>query len=164
VTDELALNHEIGELTAGQAQQAVLNLYDELPDELWINGSKWELDDFPVRAEQLEFSSPESLRPALRDVMAPGNEELKGDLAKAVLLEFASLDETSEYVRSAIAAAREPDMIAPLLIVGAVLIVLAVLPTKVKTKNLTVEFGNLDSVADLAKSLSDIMDKLKPGG
>ena len=89
MTDEPALNHEIGELTAEQAQQAVLNLYDELPDDLWINGAKWELDDFPV---------------------------------------------------------------------------LAVLPTKVKTKNFTVEFGNLDSVAELAKSLSDIMDKLKPGG
>jgi hypothetical protein len=101
---------------------------------------------------------------ALQEVMGPGNDELKGELAKIVLVEFASLDETSEYVRSAVRAAREPDMIVPLLIIGAVLIVLAVLPTKVKTKNFTVEFGNLQSVAELTKGLSDIMGKLKPGG
>ena len=162
--DEPALSDQIGELTSEQAQQAVVNLYDELPDELWLNQSKWDLEDFPVRAEQLEFSSPTSLRPALQEVMGPGNDELKGELAKIVLVEFASLDETSEYVRSAVRAAREPDMIVPLLIIGAVLIVLAVLPTKVKTKNFTVEFGNLQSVAELTKGLSDIMDKLKPGG
>lgn len=161
---EPALRDQIGELTSEQAQRAVLNLYDELPDSLWLNKSKWELEDFPVRAEQLEFSSPASLRPALQQVIAPGNDQLKGELAKAVLVEFASLDETSEYVRSAVRAAREPDMIAPLLIIGAVLIVLAVLPTKVKTKNLTVEFENMKSVAELAKGLSDIMDKLNPGG
>jgi len=161
---ELALNDQIGELTSEQAQQAILNLYDELPDTLWLDKSKWDLEDFSVRAQQLELASPASLRPALQEVMGPGNEELKGELAKIVLVEFASLDETSEYVRSAVRAAREPDMIVPLLIIGAVLIVLAVLPTKVKTKNFTVEFGNLQSVAELTKGLSDIMDKLKPGG
>ena len=162
--DEPALNDQIGELTSEQAQQAVLNLYDELPDTLWLDKSKWDLEDFSVRAQQLELASPASLRPALQEVMGPGNEELKGELAKIVLAEFASLDETSQYVRSAVQAAREPDMIAPLLIIGAVLIVLAVLPTKVKTKNLTVEFRNMQSVAELTKGLGDITDKLKPGG
>jgi hypothetical protein len=161
---EPALRDQISELTAEQAQQAVVNLYDELPDELWLNQSKWDLEDFPVRAEQLEFSSPASLRPALQEVLGSGNDELKGQLAKAVLVEFASLDETSQYVRSAVQAACEPDMIAPLLIIGAVLIILAVLPTKIQTKNFTVEFGNMQSVGELTKSLSDIMDKLQPGG
>jgi hypothetical protein len=162
--NEPALNDQIGELTPEQAQQAVVNLYDELPDELWLNQSKWDLEDFPVRAEQLQFASPASVRPALEEVMGPGNDGLKGELAKAVLIEFASLEETPEYVRSAVRAAREPDMIVPLLIIGAVLIVLAVLPTKIKTKNLDIEFGNVQSVAELAKGVSDIMDKLKPGG
>jgi hypothetical protein len=90
---EPALIDQIGGLTSEQAQQAVLNLYDELPDELWLNQSKWDLEDFPVRAEQLEFSSPASLRPALQEVIGPGNDALKGELAKAVLAELASLDD-----------------------------------------------------------------------
>lgn len=66
-----------------------------------------------MRAEQLEFSSPTSLRPALQEAMGPGNDELKGELAKIVLVEFASLDETSEYVRSAVQAARRDRYPAP---------------------------------------------------
>jgi hypothetical protein len=156
--EERSLSQQIADLSANQAQQAVLNVYELLPAELWIDSTKWPLEDIEIRAELIQDSSPESVQPLLSGLIGPGNEQLKAEMSKGLLLELASDDATVTYVRSAVEAAQEPDMFIPLL-VGAVIVFLALVPTKIKTKNATWEFKNMEQVAKIAQSLAAIAGK-----
>jgi hypothetical protein len=159
MTEERSLSQQISDLSQNQAQQAVLNLYELLPDNLWIDSAKWPLEDMEIRAALLQNRSPESAQPLLSGLIEPGNEQLKAEMAKALLLELASADVTATYVRSAVEAAQEPDMFIIPLLIGAVIVFLALVPTKIETKNFTYEAKNLEQVAKIADSLATIAGK-----
>jgi hypothetical protein len=159
MTEERSLSQQISDLSQNQAQRAVLNLYELLPDNLWIDSAKWPLEDMEIRAALLQNRSPESAQPLLSGLIEPGNEQLKAEMAKALLLELASADVTATYVRSAVEAAQEPDMFIIPLLIGAVIVFLALVPTKIETKNFTYEAKNLEQVAKIADSLATIAGK-----
>ncbi len=159
MTEERSLSQQIADLSPDQAQQAVLNLYELLPDELWIDSTKWPLEDMEIRAELLQDSSPESAQPLLSGLIEPGNEQLKAEMSKALLLELASVEVAVTYVRSAVEAAQEPHMFVIPLLVGAVIVFLALVPTKIKTKNFTLELNNMEQVAKIFDSLATIAGK-----
>jgi hypothetical protein len=159
MTEEHSLSQQISDLSQNQAQQAVLNLYELLPDNLWIDSTKWPLDDMEIRAALLQNRSPESAQPLLSGLIEPGNEQLKAEMSKGLLLELASADVTATYVRSAVEAAQEPDMFIIPLLIGAVIVFLALVPTKIETKNFTYEAKNLEQVAKIADSLATIAGK-----
>jgi hypothetical protein len=159
MTEERSLSQQISDLSPDQAQQAVLNLYELLPDELWIDSTKWPLEDMEIRAALLQNRSPESAQPLLSGLIEPGNEQLKAEMSKALLLELASADVTATYVRSAVEAAQEPDMFIIPLLIGAVIVFLALVPTKIETKNFTYEAKNMEQIAKIADSLATIVSK-----
>jgi hypothetical protein len=159
MTEEHSLSQQISDLSQNQAQQAVLNLYELLPDNLWIDSAKWPLEDMEIRAALLQNRSPESAQPLLSGLIEPGNEQLKAEMSKALLLELASADATAACVRSAVEAAQEPDMFIIPLLIGAVIVFLALVPTKIETKNFTYEAKNLEQVAKIAESLATIAGK-----
>ena len=159
MTEGNSLSQQISDLSQNQAQQAVLNLYELLPDNLWIDSAKWPLEDMEIRAALLQNRSPESAQPLLSGLIEPGNEQLKAEMSKALLLELAGADVTASYVRSAVEAAQEPDMFIIPLLIGAVIVFLALVPTKIETKNFTYEAKNLEQVAKIAESLATIAGK-----
>lgn len=159
MTEERSLSQQIADLSSIQAQQAVLNLYELLPDELWIDSTKWPLEDMAIRAAILQDSSPESAQPLLSGLIEPGNEQLKAEMSKVLLLELASTDVAVTYVRTAVEAALEPDMFIIPLLVGAVIVFLALVPTKIEIKNFRYEAKNMEQVAKIFESLATIAGK-----
>jgi hypothetical protein len=153
MTEARSLSDQIEQLSPDQAQRAVLNLYEQLPDQLWIDDTKWPLTDMSIRAAMLQEVSPESVQPFLSGLIEPGNESLKAQMARVLLLELAGEASTAHYVSTAVEAAQQPDMLPIPLIIGAVIIFLAIVPTKIKTKNIEIQFRNIEQLQKLARTL-----------
>jgi hypothetical protein len=159
MTEERSLSQQIADLSDTQAQRAALNLYELLPDALWIDSTKWPLEDMKIQAGLLQFYSPESAQRLLSGIIEPGNEELKAEISRALLLELASDDVAVTYVRSAVEAAQEPHMFVLPLLIGAVIVFLALVPTKIETKDFTMEFKNLENVQKIVASIAEMVGK-----
>ena len=171
--DRAFIVDQIAQLTPEQALRAALAVYDDLPDEALASGEKWPLEDLTVRARLLAQTAPQEVTAAIDQILGPQAEDLKGQLAKAVLVDLVARPELADLVGDAVDAVQQPDMLPIPLIVGAVLIYLARIKTKeqatattdprtgVQTTTTTVERQNLAALAKLAGSVDDILDKIK---
>lgn len=154
------MEQSIASLTPEQAQRALMNFYDLLPADFWEGGAKPSAARLESTAEQLQEEAPEDLRPVVDGLLAEGNEEEKGEVAKAVLAAFHEQDELRGLVEQAARQAQQPHM-APLpLIVGAVIVLLAALPKEVDFKEKKGKFGHLRDAAALVKELAEFAGKL----
>jgi hypothetical protein len=160
MTDEVSLAHQIRELSASQAQQAILGLYSALPAEMWPGQRKWPLSDFRVRANLVESESPDDVKPVLQNLISSEDPEAKGELSRAILLELAGEEPVREYVAEAVTQAQQPDMLPIPLIIGAVLLFMALVPSHIKTKHVEMDFGNVKAITDAIVSLAPSLNKL----
>jgi hypothetical protein len=163
MAEALPLKEQIDNLSLDQAQKAILNFYELLPQDWWAEKKKWATANIEIRASMVQQKAPTEIQPILSNLTNPGNELLKAAMAKTLLFEFSQYEETQPYVKQAVTNAREPQMLPIPIFIGAVLIVLALLPTKIKTEKVDKEFGNLKELASLAGSLKDIVDKFDLG-
>jgi hypothetical protein len=163
----ISLNELIDSMTTKQAQQAILKFYELMPMK-----KKPTTVGIEARVVQLQENAPDDTQPLLTR-LAVGNEnaddELRGTLAKALLHTFNGPDYAlfHQSVHDTVEDALKPDMSIILTSIGAYLIVIALIPTKVqisKEKGINLEFDNLKHYATLADDLKEILNKLLPSG
>ncbi len=154
------MEQSIASLSPEQAQRALMNFYDLLPAEFWEGGVRPSAARLESTAEQVQEEAPEDVRPVVDGLLAEGNEEEKGEVAKAVLAAFYERDELRGFVERATEQARQPHMAPIPLIVGAVIVLLAALPKDVDLKEKRWKFGHLRDAAALVKELAEFAGKL----
>lgn len=154
------MEQSIASLSPEQAQRALMIFFDALPADAWEGGAKPSAAKLESAAEKLQEAAPADVRPAVDALLAGGGEEEKGEVAKAVLGTFYEREELRGLVEQAAEQARQPHM-APLpLIIGAVIVLLAALPTEVDLKAKKVKFGHLRDVAGLVRGFAEFAGKL----
>lgn len=148
------MEQSITSLSPEQAQRALVIFYDLLPGDFWEGGTKPSAARLESTAERVQEHAAEDVRPVVDALLAEGNEEEKGEVAKALLGAFHERDELRGFVEQATRQAQQPHM-APLpLIVGAVIVLLAALPKEVNWKEGKVTHGHLRDAAALVKELA----------
>ena len=154
---------QIFSLSSEQAQRALLYFYDILPNEVW-EGEKPSKGDIEALAEEILEVLPVDLQTHLTEVMQKDTH--RGEVAKFLLQNFAQHYQLKPYVEQALKQAQEPHM-APLpYIIGALIIVLALIPKEIKKGDLYIKFGHLEDAAEFVKSikfgyLEDIAELVK---
>lgn len=154
------MEQSIASLSPEQAQRALMNFYDLLPADFWEGGSKPSAAKLESAAEQVQEEASEDVRPVVDGLLAEGNEEEKGEVAKAVLAAFHEREELRGFVEQAARQAQQPHMAPIPLIVGAVIVLLAALPKDVDLKGKKWKFGHLRDAAALVKELAEFAGKL----
>lgn len=154
------MEQSITSLSPEQAQRALMVFYDLLPADFWEGGTKPSAAKLESAAERLQEDASEEVRPVVDTLLAEGNEEEKGEMAKAVLATFYEQDELRVFVEQATRQARQPHMAPIPLIVGAVIVLLAALPKDVDLKEKKWKFGHLRDAAALVKELAQFAGKL----
>lgn len=154
------MEQSITSLSPEQAQRALMVFYDLLPADFWEGGTKPSAAKLESAAERLQEGAPDEVRPVVDTLLAEGNEEEKGEMAKAVLATFYEQDELRVFVEQATWQARQPHMAPIPLIVGAVIVLLAALPKDVDLKEKKWKFGHLRDAAALVKELAQFAGKL----
>ena len=121
---------DIESLNAAQAQQAMLILYDLLPNAAWSGGTKASLHSFEGLGENLrDAAAPGSDSARLvAGLLDEGHDEIKGAVARQMLRLFAGEPAMRPLVDTAVSRARESDMATLPLIVGACILGLSLLP------------------------------------
>lgn len=155
------MDQSIASLSPEQAQHALMIFYDLLPDDFWEGGKKPSAAKLKFTAERLQEDAPEDVRPVVNGLLAEGSEEGKGEAAKVVLDMFYEQESLRGYVEQAVEQAKQPHLAPIPLIIGAVIIVLALVPKKIKVKtgNRSVEVEGQDSKG-LVDSLANFVSKL----
>lgn len=152
------------DLSPETAQRAVMVLLDLLPAEFWEDGVKPALAELEALAGELSGQAPAPLKPVLEAVLTPGDSPVKGELARLALAEFSRHDVLRPYVYQAVTTAQRAHM-APLpLIIGAVIVTLAALPTEIKVEKgkVVIRWGNLEKVGEILKQLAELVKHLPP--
>lgn len=153
------MEQSIASLSPEQAQHALMIFYDLLPDELWEGGKKPSSAELEFTAEQLQEGAPEDARPIVNVLLAEGREEGKGETAKALLNMFHSQELLRGFVEQAVQQAQQPHLAPIPLIIGAVIIILAVVPKEIKGKDWHIKWWNPKALVD---GLSTFVQKLPP--
>lgn len=151
------MEQSIASLSPDQAQHALIIFYDLLPDELWEGGKKPSAAELEFTAEQVQEGASENARPVVNALLAEGSEEGKGETAKAVLDMFHSQELVRGFVEQAIQQARQPHLAPIPLIIGAVIVILAVVPKEIKGKDWRIKWWDPKALVD---SLSTFVEKL----
>lgn len=154
----------LSDLSPETAQRAVMVLFDLLPAEFWEDGVKPALAELEAFAEELSGQAPAPLKPVLEAACTPADSPVKGELARLVLAEFSRQEALRPYVERAVATATERHM-APLpLIIGAVIVTLAALPTELRVEKgkVVIRWGNLAKVGEVLKQLAELVKYLPP--
>jgi hypothetical protein len=104
------MNAEISSLSTEQAQRALLIFYDSLPAQSWARGQKPASANLRALAERLEEQAPSEVRQFVEGLRNEKNAELKGAVAKAILLQLAANDMARPYVEQAVSEATTAHM------------------------------------------------------
>jgi hypothetical protein len=96
------MDAEISSLSTEQAQRALLIFYDSLPAHSWARGQKPAAANLLALAERLEQQAPSEVNQFIKELGNEQNAELKGAVAKAILLQLAANDMARPYVAQAI--------------------------------------------------------------
>lgn len=151
------MEQSIASLSPEQAQHALMIFYDLLPDEFWEGGKKPSAAKIKYTAEQLQEDAPEDLQPVVNALLSKGGEKGKGEAAKTVLEMFYEQESLRGFVEQAAEQARQPHLAPIPLIIGAVIVILAVVPKEIKWKG-----GHIKGhdPARLVESLAKFVGKL----
>ena len=154
------MEQSIASLSPEQAQRALVIFYDLLPADFWEGGTKPSAARLESTAERVQENAPEDVRPVVDALLAEGNEEEKGEVAKALLGTFYGREDLRGFVEQATRQARQPHMAPIPLIVGAVIVLLAALPKEVNWKEGKITSGHLRDAAALVKEFGLFAGKL----
>lgn len=165
----ILLNEQIDNMTTEQAQRAILKFYELMP----INQEKLSSVGIEARVERLQEHAPNDLQHVLTQLTSGDENEddvLRGTLAKALLHTFNGPDYEPfhQSVHDAVEDALKPNMSIVLGSIGAYLIVMTLIPTKVQISkeqdkwSVDVEFGNLKQFATLSDNLKEMLNKFLP--
>lgn len=121
------MDDKITSMTTEQALRAILLFYDLLPHEMWEDQTRPSLARMEALSDRLEESAPNEIKPVINSLLAEGNLDSKGELAKVLLHTFSQQDALRPYVEQAVAHSAEPHMEPALMGIGIVLLGLALL-------------------------------------
>jgi hypothetical protein len=147
------MTQEIAALTHEQAQRALLSFYDSLPTEYWEGNKKPSLAEIESTAEDLQDRAPAEIQPFIAALGTREGDAAKGEAAKTILNEFHQYEFLRPHVAQAIAKSREPHMAPIPVIIGAFILVLAVIPREIITPKVHIKIG---LVADAAKLVGEL--------
>jgi len=151
---------QIISLTAEQAQRAILLFYDLLPSELWEDQTKPSLARMETLSDRVKENASGDVRPFVNALLAEGNTERKGEMAKLLLQTFAQQDALRPYVEQALTRSAEPHM-APIPVdIGTLLIVLALLSVKMDVKTKWVKFHFEGAAPELVEKFTGLVKTL----
>jgi hypothetical protein len=156
------MDERIASLTAEQAEHALNDFYEQLPAEAFAAG-KPSLADLADATERIAEEAPSELKPLLQAVLESGDANKRGEFAKQVLDRFNQEPGLQPYMDKALRQAVVPHMALPL-IYPAVIIALAIMPSKIKFdkkgKLQQIEWNQLDKAANLVKALTGFVKAL----
>jgi hypothetical protein len=121
------MDDRITSMTTDQALHALLLFYDLLPHEMWEDQTKPSLARMEALSDRLQKNAPNEIKPVINSLLAEGNLDSKGKLAKVLLYTFSQQDALRPYVEQAVAHSAEPHMAPIPMDIGPVLIALALL-------------------------------------
>jgi len=147
------MTQQISSLTVEQAQRALLLFYDMLPNELWEGQTKLSVAEIEALADELQDSAPTEIQPIINTLLTGDDKAVKGEAAKMLLQELWQYELLRPYVEQAVTRAEEPHMAPIPIVIGAFIIVLAVLPGEIPTKYGPIKFGHLEDAAKLIGEL-----------
>lgn len=119
-------------LTNEQAQRALLALYESIPTGVWQASQKPSPTRLTHLVDQAEDEAKGEALPAIGKLRKPGQTAVKGETAKAILMDFYSEPEWQALVDKAIAGAQRPHMSPIPAELGPILLTLAALAIRVK--------------------------------
>lgn len=169
---DTTLIDQITRLSPGQAQEAIQLFYELLPQRWWSDQERMSQEAIDYRAKMIQQHAPGDMKPLLGKLLSSGHMELKGEIARGLLREFARQEPLIPYLEQAVEMAREPDMFA--VDAGTLLIILALLPTAIHVEKdkdgwkVDINFENLKALSDisgLVDQVKQLLSKLvSPGG
>lgn len=153
------MKEQIASLTSEQAQEALSLFYDMLPNELW-EGPKPSSMDIKIWAEDLQEEAPPEIQPFLTTLFNKPDWDNRGEIAKILLDKFAEYQLLLPYIEKAVARAAEAHMAPVPVIIGALVVVLAVIPKEIKTEKVHIKFGHLEEAAKFIDKLTEFVNVL----
>ncbi len=155
------MDQRIAALSPGQAQQAVKELFDLLPVNLF-DGGKPTIADLDDLAKEARDGAPPEVAPFLDAMLAERENEARGEVARLVLDQAAQTPGLRDYVDEALRRAAQPHMDLTLL-AGVVILAMIAVPKKIKFKDgklETIEWGQLQDGAKLAHEMTGFVKAL----
>ena len=155
------MKDRIDALSPEQAQEALLEFYELLPDAMWGH-EKPPKKELKSLAEDLRDEVPDDVRPQVEALMGTAIPEARGAVAKLILIQLDAIDPFHPYVSRAVDSAGKARMVALPLIAGAALVVLAVLPKVTRNTDGTwsIEFDPAGNMTKLTDSLTEFVKAL----
>ena len=144
------MNAEISSLSAEQAQRALLIFYDTLPALSWARGQKPASANLRALSERLEEQAPSEVHQLIQELRAEHNAEIKGDVAKAILLQLAANEMAWPYVEQAVSQSIAAHMTI-LRDIVVCMIALAALSQDIKTKSFEIHGRGPELVQQLTQ-------------
>jgi hypothetical protein len=157
-----SLEEGLAELTPDQAQRALLLFFDSLPREGWQGGKKPSPVGIETLANELQEKAPDEIRPLLRAIRAGGDEPVNAEVARQLLLRLARQGPLRPYLEMALGEAREPRLDPLPAILGAYVLVLAAMSTKIEidTGDGKTKTRITGGAVDLIRALTDFVKAL----
>jgi hypothetical protein len=126
----------IESLTSEQGQRAIVTFYHILPSNEWKDQNKPNEARIETLAEQAQIQAPPDTGSFVSGLLSDQNPDFRGEIAKCVLQKFFE-SECRPYVEQAVQQAREPHMEPVTILVGAFLITMAAMSTKINRDETT---------------------------
>jgi hypothetical protein len=155
------MDQRIAALSPQQAQQAVRELFDLLPRDLF-DGGKPTLTDLDDLAKEARDAAPPEVAPFMDAMLAEKATEARGEVARLVLDQAAQTSGLRDYVDEALRRAAQPHMDL-LLLAGVVVLAMIVVPKKIKFKDgklESIEWGQLQDGAKLMHEVTGFVKAL----
>lgn len=124
---DTTLLDQITQLSPNQAQEAIQLFHELIPQSWWADQERMSQEDIDYQAKMIQQHSTGDVSALLEALSNPGNVELKGEIARGLLRDFAGQEPLIPYLKQAVEMAQEPDMF--VIETGTLLIVLALLPS-----------------------------------
>jgi hypothetical protein len=143
----------IANLTPEQAQHALLNLFDLLPEGWWQDGKPTPYDVKELAGQVPEFTAALESR----------DDAARGEVARELLRRFAGFDAARPLVDEAIEKSLAPHLVPLPLLILPLLIVLSGVEIKTPSGATLLRIGVPGSGAELVKAFGELASKLPSG-
>lgn len=150
----------IDELTAEQAQSALLKFYEVLPADLWGDEKPtWVALEGLV--QDVEDEAAPDLRHDIEAVRANTDPNTRGALARFLLQQLEAVEAFRPFVAMAVESALAPRMVPIPLVIGAVIVVVAALPKVTATDKSGRARIEIDATGNLVRLVEALRDFVK---
>ena len=153
------MNQRLAALSPQQAQQAVRELFDLLPRDLF-EGGKPTVTDLDDLAKEARDAAPLEVAPFMDAMLAEEATEVRGEVARLVLDQAAQTPGLRDYVDEALRRAAQPHMDL-LLLAGVVVLAMIVVPKNIEFKDGKLESIGWGQLEDGAKLMHEVAGFVK---